>query len=508
MGKYNGIERRIRRRDNRNAVVFGLGVLALVAAIQFNIVRAQQFHVAEVDTNIQNFAINPTSDQEAFANSEGNEPASLQLDQDDLASLAKSSVARETELGQVVKSQKPQKKEVDLFVNDPAMSQKWDLNLTHAEEAWAKHRAVGSRSVKVCVIDTGADINHPDLKNNIWTNPGETGRDEMGRNKATNNVDDDGNGCVDDVHGCNFVDNNNNLADHHGHGTHIAGAIGAEGGNGIGISGVAPKVSLIIAKYYDPTALVNNNLLNTVRAIRYCVAVGANIINYSGGGLEPSDKEREAVALARDKGILFVAAAGNERSNSDVKKYYPADYGLDNIISVTAVDRERNVLPSSNYGAHSVDIAAPGKNIYSTLPGGNYGYLTGTSQATAIVTGVATLLLARFSDFDATRLARHITETGDWEPNKLSGKTKFQKRLNAYRALAILDGGVSVTGVVPKNVMNLNADSFSVNPGAGNESPAGREKNAFAVAPEGALHNFSQDLKKLLTQEDPQLRTR
>lgn len=445
-----------------NAIFIGGSVLVLIGAIQFNIFRAQTLQ-SEIDTETIS--------------------ATLGLNKEELASLAKSNVSRETELGQVVKADKTQKKELDLLLNDPAMSQKWDLNITHASEAWSKHRAIGSRDVKVCVIDTGADINHPDLKKNIWNNPGETGRDIMGKNKSTNGVDDDNNGCIDDVHGCNFVDNNNDLSDHHGHGTHIAGAIGAEGGNGIGVSGVAPRVSLIIAKYYDPSAKMNNNLLNTVRAIRYCVAVGANIINYSGGGLEPSDKEREAVALARDKGILFVAAAGNERSNSDLKKYYPADYGLDNIISVTAIDRDRNVLPSSNYGENSVDIAAPGKNIYSTLPGGSYGYLTGTSQATAIVTGVAVLIKARFQDFDGVRIIRHINETGDWEPSKLSGKTKFQKRLNAYRALAIIDEGVTVSGAVPKNVMNLNA-------------------NAFAIIPEASLNKFNQDLKKMLNQED------
>lgn len=473
-----------RSKEQFNIMLIGLGVVALISAIQFNIHRAQ-----ELQTDLE-------LDKQA---------SSQELQQDDLASLSKSNVIRIPELGKVVKADKIHKKEVDLLLNDPAMSQKWDLNLTHTAEAWSKHRATGSRAIKVCVIDTGADVNHPDLKKNIWSNPGEAGKDLLGRNRATNNLDDDNNGCIDDVHGCNFVDNNNDLTDNHGHGTHIAGAIGAEGGNGIGISGVAPKVSLIIAKYYDPTAAMNNNLINTIRAIRYCVAVGAHIINYSGGGLEPSEKEREAVALARDKGILFVAAAGNEQSNSDVKKYYPADYGLENIISVTAIDRELNVLPSSNYGEKSVDIAAPGKNIYSTLPGNSYGHLTGTSQATAIVTGVATLIMARFPDFDGARLIRHITTTGDWEPSKLSGKTKFQKRLNAYRALAILDEGVSVNGSIPRNVMNLKSNNFTISPRAEVQVDT---RSSLAVAPDGALQNFSQDLKKLLIQEDQQLRTR
>jgi thermitase len=462
--------------DKKNIALIGIGVVALIAAIQFNLNRVRSF---------QNDTVNNDAVEEAPVGD---------LGEADMASLAKSKVTRETPLGQPQQKAAADKakKELDILLADPAMSQKWDLSSTQAAEAWSKHRAIGSRNVKVCVIDTGADVKHPDLKNNLWTNPGETGLDAKGHDKATNGIDDDGNGYIDDIHGFNFVGNNNDLSDHHGHGTHIAGIIGAEGGNGIGVSGVSPLVSLVIAKYYDPNAATNNNLINTVRAIRYCVAVKSDIINYSGGGLEPSDKEREAVALARDRGILFVAAAGNEQSNSDFKKYYPADYGLDNIISVTAFDRETNVLPSSNYGVQSVDIAAPGKNIYSTLPGGNYGYMTGTSQATAVVSGVAALIRARFTDFDATRIIRHITETGDWEPIKLNGKTKNQKRLNAYRALAILDQGVTVSGAVPKNAVNLNAAQFSVS-----TQDLANDGSSVTVSPDG-LNGFKKDLQKMI----------
>lgn len=460
------------KKAKQPSVLIGLGAIVLIATIQFNIAR-----------------VNSLADEEIAANLPDD------ISKQDFASLSNSKAKRQAELGSAVKIENTKDKEIDVLLNDPAMSQKWDLNLTQANEAWTKHRTVGSHTVKVCVIDTGADIRHPDLKNNLWRNIEEFGKDASGRDKATNNIDDDNNGFIDDLHGYNFVGNNNDLSDHHGHGTHIAGAIGAEGGNGIGISGMSPKVSLIIAKYYDPNSAINNNLVNTVRAIRYCIAVGANIINYSGGGLEPSDKERDAIALARDKGILFVAAAGNEQSNSDIKKYYPADYDLDNIISVTAFDRERNILPSSNYGILSVDIAAPGKNIYSTLPGGNYGYMTGTSQATAIVTGVASLILARFADFDAARIIRHITETGDLEPIKLGGKTKNQKRLNAYRALAILDQGVSVSGAIPKNAGNLEAAQFSVS-----TRDISTENTTVTIAP-GGLNGFGADLRKFINKE-------
>ena len=454
------------KQDRKNALFIGIGVLALVGSIQFNLSRVSALQETE--------------------------------DSDDLASLTNSSVDRSTELGKPLTSDKKSEKEFDILLADPAMSQKWDLTMTQTKEAWVKHRAVGSRDIKVCVIDTGIDAKHPDIKENLWVNKGETGKDDKGRNKSTNNIDDDNNGFVDDVHGFNFVENNSDLSDHHGHGTHIAGAIGAVGGNGIGVSGIAAQVSLIIAKYYDPKSNANNNLVNTIRSIRYCIAVGANIINYSGGGLEPSDKEREAIAQARDSGILFVAAAGNERSDSDVKKYYPADYDLDNIISVTAIDREKNVLPSSNYGVKSVDIAAPGKNIYSTLPGGTYGFMTGTSQATAVVTGVATLLKARFPDFDASRIIRHITETGDLEPTKLSGKTKNQKRLNAYRALAILDQGVNVTGAVPTNSASIDTKEF-----AAGSRDLSNDSSSVTLAP-GGLGDFSDDLRKFLDEKRAQ----
>jgi len=310
------------------------------------------------------------------------------------------------------------------------------------------------------VIDTGADTKHPDLVANLWVNKGESGRDNHGRDKANNQVDDDKNGFIDDVHGWNFVANNNDLRDEHGHGTHIAGIIGAEGGNGIGISGVSPKVSLMILKYYDPKGNDLNNLVNTVKAIDYAVNQNCNIINYSGGGVAPSPEERAAIERANQKGILFVAAAGNERSNSDVRKYYPADYGLPNILSVTAIDRFQNVLPSSNYGEQTVDIAAPGNDIISTLPNGQYGYMTGTSQATAFASGVAALVMANNSNLrKADEIKKYLTQTGD-NDEKLAGKTRWRKRLNSYKALAIQDSDLAFNGMRADNASSFNKMEF------------------------------------------------
>ena len=349
-------------------------------------------------------------------------------------------ISRMTSLGTPTQTASP-KTEQPVLLNDPAIAKNWGLmhnesgSDIRADRAWSITQ--GSKDIKVAVIDTGADINHPDLGCNIWHNTGEIGFDAKGKDRSNNQIDDDGNGFVDDVYGWNFDGNNNDLADHHGHGTHISGIIGACGGNGIGISGVSPHVSIMVLKYYDPRSAKSDNLANTVKAIHYAVKMGANIINYSGGGLDFSQDEYNAVKAARDKGILFVAAAGNEYSNSDQSHYYPANYKLDNIISVTAINQKTQVLKSSNYGVDTVDIAAPGENIFSLLPNNRYGTMTGTSQATAFVSGVAALIMADNREMSYTDVRKQILDASDEVPDRLVGKTKNYRKLNSYKALAI-----------------------------------------------------------------------
>ena len=335
--------------------------------------------------------------------------------------------------------------EPHIVLNDSAFSQAWGLKKSEAARAWELSQ--GSSQIVVAVIDTGADLNHEDLQVNLWSNPGEMGLDSKGLNRGTNGLDDDGNGFVDDVHGWNFVSNNKDLTDNHGHGTHIAGIIGAEAGNGKGIAGIAPHVSLMILKYYDPKVPNTDNLRGTVAALKYAVKMKANIINYSGGGTEFSQEEHDAIEEARKAGILVVAAAGNERSNSDHHHYYPADYGLSNIISVTAIDPSTEVLRSSNYGVETVDLAAPGQNILSTLPGNNYGTMTGTSQATAFVSGAAVLVMAHKSITQPEEVKKYILATGDNESSLLS-KTRTSRRLNLYKALTIQDQNVAISGIM------------------------------------------------------------
>lgn len=346
------------------------------------------------------------------------------------------------------------------LLNDPEIYKNWGLKVSDALKA--RGITEGSKDVVVAVIDTGIDIAHRDLKNNIWVNPGEVGLDKNGVDKSKNGIDDDGNGFIDDVHGWNFVNNSNRVDDAHGHGTHISGIIGAEGGNNFGITGIASKVSLMVLKYYDPR-YPSSNLENTIKAINYATKMKAHIINYSGGGVDYSQDEFEAIRKARSEGILFVAAAGNERSNSDKQKYYPANYELDNIISVTAIDPQLQVLSSSNYGVQTVHVAAPGEEIYSTLPGNAFGPLTGTSQATAFATGLAVLIKANNPEFKYLAIKDYILKTGDEYP-WLRSKTGTSKKLNIYKALTTMDRGVSASGALATNTMGLKETAFTSDP--------------------------------------------
>ncbi len=196
---------------------------------------------------------------------------------------AQSLSARSLEDSKITEKLTKIENEPSALFNDPAIAQAWGLKKSDAARAWSVTK--GSREIIVAVIDTGLDTQHEDLKNNLWKNVGEIGTDSKGRNKSTNGVDDDGNGFIDDVHGWNFVRNNNQLNDNHGHGTHITGIIAAEANNNTGIVGIAPEVSIMTLKYFDPQSPGSDNLKNTIKSIHYAVKMGAHIINYSGGGL-------------------------------------------------------------------------------------------------------------------------------------------------------------------------------------------------------------------------------
>ena len=293
---------------------------------------------------------------------------------------------------------------------DPRLSRNWGWEKIRLK----RPRLPASGNSLVAVIDTGCDVQHPELAGQIWRNPGETGLDSKGLSKETNGVDDDGNGFIDDVHGWNFSGRSNDLMDEHGHGTHISGISGKVGG---GSSEAVSNVKMMILKYYDVENDGLENLQNTVEAIRYAVRMGADVINYSGGGALRSQEEEAVLRWASEQGVLVVAAAGNEGVNSDFVHFYPADYELPNILSVAATDQDDELLRLSNYGTHTVQIAAPGKNIYSTLPNAQYGYMSGTSQATAFATGVAALLMTRDPRLrDPAAMIRHLIQTSSPRP--------------------------------------------------------------------------------------------
>lgn len=324
-------------------------------------------------------------------------------------------------------------------VSSAALNGDWAQRRIDTSEAWRLSR--GSSNIVIAVIDTGVDRNHPALKGKLWDNPGETGLDRFGRDKATNGIDDDGNGYVDDAHGWDFATQSRDLNDRHGHGTHIAGILAAEPTRQAP-GGIAPQSRLMILKYYEPGAAPIENLKNTIEAFRYAIRMGARIINYSGGGTESSAEERAVIREAGEAGILVVAAAGNEKTNTDAQGFFPAAYNLPNILSVAAVDENDRLVDSSNYGRR-VLLAAPGKNILSTAAGGGYEPMTGTSQATAFVSGAAALLLSRHPEWrDPAALIRRLCASGDFVAN-LQGQTAFQSRLNVYRALIQEDQGAA-----------------------------------------------------------------
>ncbi len=301
---------------------------------------------------------------------------------------------------------------------------------------------VAAAEVVVAVIDTGVDNKHERLKKSLWRNPGETGRDAQGRNKMNNGVDDDDNGFIDDVQGWNFSSSSADLTDHHGHGTHVAGLIQQ--------TAASAQVKLMILKYYDPQTGGENNLRASVQAIDYAVRMKAQIINYSGGGAEPSVEEKAALQRAEKAGLLIVAAAGNEGRSIDRFPFFPASYGFTNILVVNAINDQNQVLASSNYGSRGVHLAALGDKVLSTLPGG-YGAMTGTSQATALVSGAAAAILESHSGYSPLQIITHLTATGVLLPS-LEFKARSRSRLDLKQALQTEGPNTDVFGRTAANL--------------------------------------------------------
>ena len=321
--------------------------------------------------------------------------------------------------------------------NDPAVinGSQWGLTNIGAAAAWdLLHDAP---QVVVAVIDSGLRITHVDLTNNLWRNPAEVAGDK---------IDNDGKGIVDDVHGfASYYDLagihkiSGDVTDAYGHGTHISGVIGAMGNNGIGGSGVAWRVQIMALKFFNDVG--DGSFDDAVACIDYAIGHGAQIINASWNGTQKSLMLEDALKAARSAGILFVTAAGNENGNNDLVPLYPGSFGLDNIIVVTANSRTDGIWKTStglgaNTGLKSVDLAAPGDDIFSTgiFTDESYARKSGTSFATAFVSGAAVLLRARFPQLTAAELRNRLLATTD-PVAAFAGKTRTGGRLNLSNAL-------------------------------------------------------------------------
>ena len=285
------------------------------------------------------------------------------------------------------------------------------------------------RHVVVAVIDTGIDISHPDLKNAIWTNEDEIPGD---------GIDNDGNGYIDDVHGWNFFDGNNELCKgrEDDHGTHAAGTIAAARGNG-GIAGITDNnyVKIMVLKALGTRYGVGEEKA-IIEAIRYAEANGASICNLSFGTTEYYP---ELEKVMRDSKMLFVVSAGNGNAkgigeDTDQKPDYPSSFDLDNVISAANLMFDGNLAESSNYGAKSVDIAAPGTYIVSTIADSGYGFMTGTSMSAPMVTGAAAMLYSYRTDLQLSDIRKVLLETARKLPT-LNGKLSSNGMLDLYAAL-------------------------------------------------------------------------
>jgi subtilisin family serine protease len=280
----------------------------------------------------------------------------------------------------------------------------------------------------VAVVDTGIDYNHADLNPNMWRNPAE----------PPNGLDDDNNGFVDDVYGADFRNDDADPLDDSSHGTHVAGIIGGEGNNGIGGVGVNWTVHLMALKFLDNNG--SGNTADAAAAIDYAVKAGARVVNASWGGPAFSFALYKAIRNAGNQGVLVVAAAGNEGSNSDAQPEYPAAFDLPNIISVAATDAGDDLVDFSNYGARTVDLGAPGDDIYSTVPKfvnpSGYAFFSGTSMAAPFVSGAAALYLAHTPAATTAQVRDALLQNVDQLPS-LAGKTVTGGRLNVGRALGV-----------------------------------------------------------------------
>ncbi len=312
----------------------------------------------------------------------------------------------------------------------------------------------GKSSVIVAVLDSGIDLQHDVFKSGaLWKNT---------REVANNGIDDDQNGLIDDIYGWNFADNDANVQDVNGHGTHCAGIILGTGQDIFKRPLDTPKVKIMPLKFMNLDG--NGSTSAAVSAIYYAVKNGARVISNSWGGPTYSRTLEEAIMYAYEHNVSVVAAAGNSTNDNDTHPTFPASYQVPQIISVAATTDTDNLATFSNYGIESVDLGAPGVKILSTYPSNKYTYLSGTSMATPFVAGVAALMIYERPDASGYELKNLILENSD--KASLGGKVMLDHRLNALKAVNAVKTA-SFTGMQPVYSVNRFDNGEAVAAGCG-----------------------------------------
>ncbi|MBY0385414.1 S8 family serine peptidase, partial [bacterium] len=317
-------------------------------------------------------------------------------------------------------------------------SKQWGMADIGVKDAWQLAATKGSPDMIVAVIDTGVDYTHEELAENMWRNPGESSN-----GRETNGIDDDNNGYIDDVVGWDFAAKDNKPYDitsgagNPGHGTHVAGVIAAKSENGKGIVGVAPNIKIMAMRFISEKG--SGTTEAAVSAIKYAVDNGAKVLSNSWGS-EGDDGEgqilKDAIQYAMDNGVLFVAAAGNSSYNNDnpAKASVPASYDHDNIISVAAIDKNNRLASFSSYGLTTVDIGAPGVDVYSSIPKNKYMSLDGTSMACPHVSGAAALYWSKNPQASLMEVKNAILKSAA-PISALNGKVVTGGKLNVKNLL-------------------------------------------------------------------------
>jgi subtilisin family serine protease len=397
-------------------------------------------------------------------------PSGVQLQVDaeleDVSYLAKGIVKEDDVLGRIVKLtfrddidesailqlqnidasieyiQKAAEYKLDFIPNDSLISEQWSLEKIRAFDAWEKTQ--GSDTVLLGVIDTGIDYDHPDLKNKIYQNPGETGLDNQGNDKRSNNIDDDNNGFVDDYRGWDFTDRvgfpfdtsggdylywDNDPKDENGHGSFIAGITGAQTINLTGIAGAAPNIKLVNLRAFDPAGYGEED--DVAAAILYAVQIGVKVLNMSFGDNAFSLVLKDVIQFAYSRNMVLVGSAGNSGSPNP---HYPSGYS--EVICVGNSTIEDFVASNSNYGS-TLDMVAPGTQILTTAINNNYSTINGTSASTPHVAATAALILSiqNFTNEEVKQILKSTTDDiGEpgWDIRSGAG------RLNMFKALTVV----------------------------------------------------------------------